>query len=100
MEDNNIDSVIASYNHLKAIHQAANNANDLLVKENNELRDKNKFLSEQFVHIEKTLEIQKTIVRNNIAESQAKHERDYEEITILKEKIKKLEIENSKLKSR
>ena len=97
MEDN-IDRVRAAHSYLKVIHEAANNANDKLVIENNKLRDRNKFLTDQLVGVEKTMEIQKTVVRNNIAESQEKHERDYQEIEELRATIKELTEELKELK--
>ena len=99
-DDNNIDRLRATHSYLKVLHEAANNANDKLVKENNLLNDRNKLLSEQFVNVEKTLDIQKKIVRDNIAESQAKHENDYREIEELRTKLKKLEAEIKVLKGR
>lgn len=98
-EEENIDRLRAAHSCLKVYHQAANTANEDLIKKNNNLIQENAILKGQLASAQQNLAIQKTIVANNIVSSAEKHERDYKEIEELKAKIKELEAENEELKA-
>lgn len=98
-EEENIDRLRAAHSCLKTYHQAANTANEDLVKKNNNLVNENALLKGQVASAQQNLAIQKTIVANNIVGSAEKHERDYREIGELKTKISELEAENKELKA-
>jgi len=88
-----IERLQNAHDALKRIHVASNDANDKLLMTNEDLINENQYLKTQLENAEKNIEIQKMIVRNSIQSSQEMHERDYDEISILKGEILKLKNE-------
>lgn len=88
--NNDIENLQDAYDALKRIHILANETNEKLIIENNLLRAENAYLKSLNGNADKNVEIQKMIVVNSLKSSQEKHERDYQEIMILKEEIRNL----------
>ena len=86
------------YNHLRRLHSSTNDAALDLQERNKKLYEEIQLREEKLINAQKSLDINKEIMRNALTEQNRIQIEYGREIQELKEKIKKLTEENKKLK--